>query len=854
MLNKNLFAHLGRLLLDPGQAFRKRYEAFRSLLEHDEKAHELMAELEEYHYRRANVGLARVEARYRELSRHVKGMIRDLKLIDPLRDDGLEDYYRKLDAFTGFIFQPPKVGKKPPYTLALEALPETSLLLAGGKAHNLGVMAGELGLPTPKGFVITTGACNLFLERNGLRDLIDSRLAELDMEDPDSLESVSKELHRAVAAAKAPEELAQSIRDSLENTWPGSGPEPRLALRSSAAAEDSETSFAGQYLTMLNLSPDEVPAAYPLILAGKYTPQAIAYRVGYGLSDRETPMAVIALEMVEASASGVMYTRVPDRDRSEEIGIHCVWGLGEMLVSGRADPEVIRLSKEDPPRIMERIPGGQETLMEAAEGGGTAVKELTPKQRESSPLDDENAQRLAAWGLKLERRYGAAQDIEWSLDRRGKLYLLQTRPLNLAEPDKNAQACDFSGFAPHLIMQGGQGASAGAGAGPVFKPRDEGGAARAPKGAVLVARQAPPGFAAVMGRLSAVVTETGSPASHLASVAREFGVPMLVNLKGAVDKLESGREITVYACGSAVYDGLHPEMVEHSCLKRDPAENSPLQLKLRYMVNFISPLGLTDPEARDFAPHKTRSLHDILRYCHERAVRTMFTMGEKRLRKGGSAKKLISGLPMLFYVLDVGGGIIHEALDLKEIGPEHLAGRPMLALFKGLMHPDITWGSFTHFNWEEYDRIVMAGGIISAESAMLASYAVVSGDYLNLNLRFGYHFVILDAICSDRAEANHIRFRFAGGGAGLEKRSLRAEFLRGVLGRMGFEVSLKSDLVDASLSGQPAGEMEESLDILGRLLGATRLMDMYMEEGDSPDGLVGQFMAGRYDFARVSLD
>ena len=177
----------------------------------------------------------------------------------------------------------------------------------------------------------------------------------------------------------------------------------------------------------------------------------------------------------------------------------------------------------------------------------------------------------------------------------------------------------------------------------------------------------------------------------------------------------------------------------------------------------------------------------------------------------------------------------------------------MLAVFKGLMHPDITWGDFTHFNWEEYDRIVMAGGIISAESAMLASYAVISADYLNLNLRFGYHFVILDAICSDQPEASHIRFRFTGGGAELEKRSLRAEFLRGVLERMGFEVSLKSDLVDASLSGQAATEMEHSLDILGRLLGATRLMDMYIEEADSLEGLVDQFMAGRYDFSRVSL-
>ena len=453
MLNKHLFAHLGRLLLDPGEAFRKRYEAFRSLLEHDKKAHELMAELEDYHYQRARVELARVEARYRELSGHVQGMIRDLKQIDPLHSDGLEDYHRKLDAFTGFIFQPPKTGASPPYTLALEALPPNSVHLTGGKAHNLGVMAGELGLPTPRGFVITTSACNLFLERNSLRGFIDRRLAGLDLEDPDSLEGISRELIDKVSNANVPEELAREVEKALAGTWPASGGKPRLALRSSAAAEDSETSFAGQYLTLLNLSPGQVLAAYPKILASKYTPQAMAYRVSYGLSDRETPMAVIALEMVDALASGVIYTKTPDRERTDEIGIHCVWGLGEMLVSGQARPELIRVSKEDQPGIIERIPGGQEHLMEPADGG-TAVRGLTPEQRQASPLDDARALRLAAWALELERHYGRAQDIEWSLDRLGGLYLLQTRPLNLSEPDADALACDFSGFEPHMNFAG----------------------------------------------------------------------------------------------------------------------------------------------------------------------------------------------------------------------------------------------------------------------------------------------------------------------------------------------------------------------------------------------------------------
>ena len=35
---------------------------------------------------------------------------------------------------------------------------------------------------------------------------------------------------------------------------------------------------------------------------------------------------------------------------------------------------------------------------------------------------------------------------------------------------------------------------------------------------------------------------------------------------------------------------------------------------------------------------------------------------------------------------------------------------------------------------------------------------------MNVNLRFGYHFVILDSMCTGTAEENYILFRFSGGG------------------------------------------------------------------------------------------
>jgi pyruvate,water dikinase len=232
----------------------------------------------------------------------------------------------------------------------------------------------------------------------------------------------------------------------------------------------------------------------------------------------------------------------------------------------------------------------------------------------------------------------------------------------------------------------------------------------------------------------------------------------------------------------------------------------------------------------------------------------MFHVSDNRLRKPGFAKKLTSRIPMRFYLLDVGGGLRDGVSAEKEIGIEAVRNRAMRALWAGLSHPDIQWGGFSHFDWEAHDRMVMSGGIASPESAMFASHAVISEDYMNLNLRFGYHFVIVDALSAAGGEAHTIRFRFSGGGAEMDQRLLRAEFLGRILRRLGFEVTTTSDLIDGQFEGRDSEIFLDRLDMLGRLLGATRLMDMYLKDAGQIDGFVADFLQGRYHFASVEME
>jgi pyruvate,water dikinase len=145
----------------------------------------------------------------------------------------------------------------------------------------------------------------------------------------------------------------------------------------------------------------------------------------------------------------------------------------------------------------------------------------------------------------------------------------------------------------------------------------------------------------------------------------------------------------------------------------------------------------------------------------------------------------------------------------------------------------------------------MSGGIISKESPALATYAVISHDYLNLNMKFGYHFVILDSMCGDDPSQNYISFRFAGGGGQFYQRALRVEFMAQIFSQLEFKVDRKGDLLDVQLTGYDKETIKEKLDIVGRLMGATRLMDMYLKDASMVQTFVDAFMAGRYDFATV---
>lgn len=818
MLLNSLFKHWSYRIFAPGTMLREKYEALKQLLNFDIACHEQMAEFQDMLHGGFPEDLAAIRKRFANFSLQVYGMVEALETMAPGSYVSLKSYHKKFDFYTRFLLAPPKIDIAPPFVLTLQEI-TTDNGQIGNKAKNLAIVHNQLELPVPNGFAVTSGAFHYFIEFNDLRHSIDEILATVNIHQPHSLNESSRKLQDLILNAEVPPVIAQAMLDAYDS-WPNrDNSQVKVAVRSSAISEDGNFSFAGQYATLLDTERQNIALAYRQVIASKYSSQALFYRICLGLGDEETAMSVLIQEMIPAKCSGVLYTcGISSKETDDILQLHVVPGQGNSLVSGAENPVTYTLTKSNPLQMVSQLP--------------------------TAPiLSEEQAIKIAQLGLQIETSFAGAQDIEWAMDSEDRLFILQARPLHLSN---NTSAAPESEQRDHLILLDGcQQASPGVAAGHVYQLDSAHQLEDIPDGAILVTRDSPPEYVQVINRLAAVLAEHGSRASHFATVAREFGVPYLTGIREVCDRFQPGRTLTVDAEKGVVYEGWIDSLVSHSSKRTNQGQYPRI---LKEALKFITPLELVDAAGKNFTPEGCRSMHDIIRFCHEKALLSMFTTG--RPGTGRGALRLVADIPLDVFLFDVGGGFTVKVEKQQSVQLNEITSVPFQAVWKGLSHPGVQWKQ-KPFDWEAYDKIELAGGVPpKKDSFAFASYAVIGTDYLHFNIRFGYHFTVLDVMCGENKAENHCMLRFAGGGGDYEQRLLRIDFIAGVLEGLEFTVDKKADLLEAKLPSLPADIMKEKLDMVGRLLGATKLMDMVLVDQQMVAEYVQDFYKGRYSFSQ----
>lgn len=434
----------------------------------------------------------------------------------------------------------------PKYNLFFKDIDKNDLAMVGGKGANLGEM-NKAGFPVPNGFAITTVSYDAFLTQNNIVTTINDFLKQVDVNDPDQLNSASKKIQKLVLDGEIPHDIAVDIVKYYKKL---SGPfsQALVAVRSSATAEDLPgMSFAGQQATLLNIQgQNNLLMAVRECWASLFTARAIFYRDQNKIPHDKVKISVIVQKMIQSEVSGVIFSINPVTNEKDKIVIESVWGLGEMIVQGSVVPDTYVVQKETFSILSKEI--SDQKVMLSRKGGKTFEREVPKKLIDKQKISDGDIIKLAKISNELQKHYYFPQDSEWAYEK-GKLYIVQTRPVTTIEDVNKRKSEDRSitkdeNQVDTPILSGAS-ASPGIGTGTVKILKSPKEIKKVKTGDVLVAVMTSPDYVPAMKKAVAIVTDEGGLTSHAAIVSRELGIPCVVGTKTATKSLKDNQVITV---------------------------------------------------------------------------------------------------------------------------------------------------------------------------------------------------------------------------------------------------------------------------------------------------------------------
>jgi pyruvate,water dikinase len=424
----------------------------------------------------------------------------------------------------------------------MKKMPESSFILpladpaarsadrVGPKAANLAVLS-HAGLPTPGGFCITAEAYHRQIAHLGLVDAIAAY--------PDADTPTQRRLAVEIRLKLYQSDLAPDVLAEVLTAW-WAEPKP-AAVRSSSLVEDRvDSSFAGQFESFLGISDDsEFLTALRACWAALWTTNARRSMAQHDLDPAGTAMAVLVQPLVKARASGGGLSETAEG----HMLLSATWGLGSAIAQGEVVPDRIVLTRHG---FVRSNDAGRKHHREACDHGSTngfadggTMLQAVPDELVSAPcLESGQATALGRLMRKAEDVLGMAVEIEWAMDDAG-FKLLQARPLHV-EP---AHVPDEI-WLKHPGLNGHP-AGIGWGSGRAVVVNCECELSRVAPGDVLVTRVAGPALNHILPRVAGVVAELGGSTSHLASLARERGIPMVLGVLDATRRIPDGAQVAV---------------------------------------------------------------------------------------------------------------------------------------------------------------------------------------------------------------------------------------------------------------------------------------------------------------------
>ncbi|SCM74724.1 PEP/pyruvate-binding domain-containing protein [Desulfovibrio sp. 86] len=769
-------------------------------------------------------GLYRVRALCTSMATQVFQCVKQLERLDPAPCQALYARFAELQKNVADDVYEPEVCLLGPLVLPL------------GEDSDLEALSGQGGFPlvdpatlrleevrrrhpqlAPRGFAITMAGCQHFLQSNDLQSEINRRIQAAGGLAPKHLAKLSRGLGQLVEDTPLPPDLEQEIRAALARLRASSQHESmRLVLRGrlwppEARGSDDPGLILWGPSVPLDASDEEILHAVQLTLARKQRAQALVYRRARGLTDAGAGVCITCMAVEEGSWGGLAHSCSPVRAHGELVHVYACQGLPQELDYSVLPADHATVDRQPPHEI---------------------VSLAGPDDAPCLVLDADTARDVAALALELEELLGCPVSLSWVRTPQGELRLLLVRPIPLPV-DAVDMPPVLPEVGPNLRLSGGYTVSPGRVAGPVCVARRWEDARRFPPGGILVVPDDNYRWGALMDRVAGIIAKEGLAGSRLASLAREFGKPAIFGMAGALDTLENGQSITLCSDICQVYADRQESLLPNVPPGRDYMPGSPVYRILQKASARILPLTM-DVDSPEFKAANCQTYHDIARYCHERAVSAMFSLGAEKKYAPQRVKQLRDKVLKQFWVVNLSDGFAvtpsGPVIDIDQI-----ASVPMRALWRGMNAypwqgpPPVDGKGFLSVLFEATANPNLDP---AAQTAYFSekNYFMISRDYCSLHSRFGFHFVSVEARLGERTPENYLTFHLRGGAANIERRILRVRFVSEILWEFGFAPTVRNDAVSATLKGMDREEGELLLAIAGYMTIHTRQLDMIMQD------------------------
>jgi pyruvate,water dikinase len=244
-------------------------------------------------------------------------------------------------------------------------------------------------------------------------------------------------------------------------------------------------------------------------------------------------MAVLVQPLVDAVASGGGMSCTA----SGGMSVSATWGLGESIAQGEVVPDRYDLGAEG--ELIETATGRKDHSIHCVHHhAAPSTRAVSGDLISKLCLNEAQLRELAHMMRTAEDLMDTPVEIEWAMDDSG-IKILQARPLRIEPAPVPDQV-----WLRHPGVRGHPG-GIGWGSGRACVINCECEIGRVAPGDVLVTKVAGPALAQVLSRVSGVVAELGGSTSHLASLARERGIPMVLGVPDATSRIPDRSQVGV---------------------------------------------------------------------------------------------------------------------------------------------------------------------------------------------------------------------------------------------------------------------------------------------------------------------